>query len=125
MKATCLLTDSMYSLAVSANGGIGARNRTLGLAFDGIGEVVGGDGTIGAGSMGRGGVSVVSIGTESCPSRVGTNSGTGVEVGSGTGLAPLPERGWAILAEVGLPQTSWHPTRGLAFLRILPNLGSS
>ena len=84
MKAACLLTNSMYSLAVSDNGGIGAGNGTLGLGFDGAGEVVGGDGTKGARSTGRGGVSVVSIGTESWPSRVGASSGTGVEVGSGT-----------------------------------------
>ena len=64
MKAACLLTDSMYSLAVSDSGGVGAGNGTLGLGFDGTSEVVGGDGTTGAGSMGRGGVSVVSIGTE-------------------------------------------------------------
>ena len=85
MKVACLLTDSMYSLVVSANSGIGIKYRTFGLGFDGVGEVVGGDGTTGAGSMGRGGVLVVSIGTESWPSGVGAGSGTGVEVGSGTG----------------------------------------
>ena len=84
MKAACLLTDSMYSLAVSDNGGIGAGNGTLGLGFDGVSEVVGGDGTTGAGSTGRDGVLVVSIGTESWPSGVGVGFGTGVEVGSGT-----------------------------------------
>ena len=90
MKAACLLDDSMYSLAVSANGGIRAGNRTLGLGFDGTGEVVGGDGTTGAGSIGRGGVSVVSIGIESWPSGVGARSGTGVEVGFGTGAGSGP-----------------------------------
>ena len=90
MKAACLLTDSMYSLAVSANGGIGAGNRTLGLGFDGAGKVVGGDGTMGAGSTGRGGVSMVSIKIESWPSGVGAGSGTGVEVGSGTGVGSGP-----------------------------------
>ena len=82
MKAACLLIDSMYSL-ISASGGIGAGNGTLGLGFDGIGEVVGGDGTTGVGSMGRGGVSMVSIRTKSWPSGVGAGSRTGVEVGSG------------------------------------------
>ena len=42
MKAACLLTDSMYSLAVSNSGGIGAGNETLGLGFDGTGESVAG-----------------------------------------------------------------------------------
>ena len=65
MKVACLLTDSMYSLAVSDSGGIGAGNGTLGLGFDGTCESVGGDGTTGAEFVGRGGVSVVSIGTES------------------------------------------------------------
>ena len=65
MKATCLFMDSMYSLAISDSSGIGAGNGTLGLGFDGIGESVGGDGTMVAGLVGRGGVSVVSIGTES------------------------------------------------------------
>ena len=64
MKAACLLTDSMYSLAVSANGGI-AGSGALGLGPDAAGELVDGDGTTGAGLMGRGGVSVVSIGTGS------------------------------------------------------------
>ena len=90
MKAACLLTDSMYSLAVSANDGIGAGNGTLGLGFDDTSEVVGGDEMTGAGSMGRGGVSVVSIGTESWPSGDGASSGTGVEVGSGTGAGSGP-----------------------------------
>ena len=63
--SACLCTDSMYSLAVSANRGIGAGSGALGLESDAAGEGVGGDGTTRAGSMGRGGVSVVSIGTES------------------------------------------------------------
>ena len=82
MKAACLLTDSMYSLAISDSGGVGAGNGTLGPGFDGTSEVVGGDGTTGAGSTRRGGVSVVSIGTKSWSSGVGTGSGTGVDVGS-------------------------------------------
>ena len=93
MKAACLLTDSMYFLAVSDNGGIGDGNGTLGLGFDGVGEVVGRNGTTGARSMERGGVSVVSIGTESWPFGVGVGSGTGVEVGSGTGTGSGP-RTW-------------------------------
>ena len=90
MKAACLLTDSMYSLAVSDSGGIGAGNGTLGLGFNGTGEVVGGDGTTRAGSTGRGGVSVISIGTESWSSGVGAGSGIGVEVGSGIGAGAGP-----------------------------------
>ena len=65
MKAACLLTNSMYSLAVSDNGGIGAGSGALGLGPDAAGKSVGGDGTTGAGLMGRGGVLVVSIGTGS------------------------------------------------------------
>ena len=65
MKAACLLTDSMYSLAVSDNGGIGAGSGTLGLGPDATGESMGGDGTTEVGLTGRGGVSVVSIGTRS------------------------------------------------------------
>ena len=64
MKAACLLTDSIYSLAVFTNSGIGAGSGALGLGSDAVGESVGGDGTVGAEFMGRGGVSVVSIGTE-------------------------------------------------------------
>ena len=62
MKATCLLTDSMYSLAFSANGGLGVGSGALGLGSDATGEPVGGDRTTRAGLMGRGGVLVVSIG---------------------------------------------------------------
>ena len=58
MKAACLLNDSMYSLAVSDSGGVGAGNGTLGCGFAGVGPVVGGDGTAGARSTGRGGVSM-------------------------------------------------------------------
>ena len=64
MKAACLLTDSMYSLAVAANGGI-PGSGALGFGPDVAGESVGGDRTAGARLMGRGGVSVVSIGTGS------------------------------------------------------------
>ena len=55
----------MYSLAVSANGGIGAGSGALGLGSDAVDEAVDEDGTMRVGSMGRGGVSVVSIETES------------------------------------------------------------
>ena len=61
MKAACLLTDSMYSFAVSDNDGVGAGKRTLGCGFAGVGAVVGRDGTAGVGSTGRGGVLEVSI----------------------------------------------------------------
>ena len=93
MKAACLLTVSMYFLAVFDSCGIGAGNETLGLEFAGIGEVEGRDGTTGAGSAGRGGVSVVSIGTGSWPSGVGAGSGTGVVVGSGTSTSAGPGTG--------------------------------
>ena len=86
VKATCLLTDSIYSLAVSDNGGIGAGTGILGLGFAGVGEVVGGDGMTGAGFAGRGGISEVSIGIGAWTSGVDTNSGTGVEVDSGIGV---------------------------------------
>ena len=90
MKAACLLTDSMYSLVVSANGGIGAGNGTLGLGFDGTGKVVGGDGTMGAGSTGRGGVSVVSIGTRVLAFLSWRWFRNCMEVGSGTGASSGP-----------------------------------
>ena len=45
MKAACLLTDSIYSLAVSDSGGI--ENEVLGLGFDGVGEIAGRDRTQG------------------------------------------------------------------------------
>ena len=88
MKAACLLTDSIYSLAISDSGGIGAE--VLGLGFAGVGEVVGGDGTMRAGSAGRGGVSEVSIGIGSWAFGVGARSGTGVDVGPGTGAGIGP-----------------------------------
>ena len=65
MKAACLLTASMYFLASSANGGIGTRGGAFGLGSDAAGGLVGGVGTTEAGFVGNGGVSVVSIGTES------------------------------------------------------------
>ena len=86
MKAGCLLTDSMYSLAVSDSGGVGAESGTLGCGFAGVGAVVGGDWMVGAGSNGRGGVSEVSIQIGVWTSGVDTGSGTGMEVGSGTGV---------------------------------------
>ena len=65
MKAACLLTASMYFLALSAKGGIGTRGGAFGFGSDAAGELVGGDGTTGAEFVGSRGVSVVSIGTES------------------------------------------------------------
>ena len=91
MKAACLLTDSIYSLAVFNSGGTGAE--VLGLGFAGVGEVVGGDGTTGAGFVGRGGVSEVSIGIGSWASKVGIGSGTSVDVGPRTGAGVGPETG--------------------------------
>ena len=49
MKAACLLTDSIYSLAVSDRGGI--EKEVLGLGFASMGETAGGDGTTRAGSV--------------------------------------------------------------------------
>ena len=63
MKAACLLTSSIYSLAVSNEGG--TKKDVLGLGFAGVGETAGGDSTTRAGSVERGGVSEVSIGTGS------------------------------------------------------------
>ena len=59
--------------AAASRGSLEAGETLLGIGragsgggpFDGTGKVVGGDGTTGARSTGRGGVSVVSIGTES------------------------------------------------------------
>ena len=65
MKAACLLTASMYLLASSAKGGIGTGDGAFGFGNDAANELVGGDGTTGAEFVGSGGVSVVSIGTES------------------------------------------------------------
>ena len=117
MKAAYLLTDSMYSLVVSDSSGKGAGNGTLGRGFAGVREVVGRDGTTGARSTGRGGVSKVSIRIGVWTSGVDTSSRTGVEVD--------PEQGLVLPVVAGLLQTSWHPTRGPVFLRILPSLGSS
>ena len=58
-----LLTDSIYSLAVFDRGGI--EKEDLGLGFAGVGETASGDGTTRVGSVGRGGVSEVSIRTGS------------------------------------------------------------
>ena len=76
MKVACLLTDSIYTLAVAARGNTG--NDVLALGFAGIGEATGGDGMAGAGSAGRGGVSEMSIGTEIGVSRIDAGTGTGV-----------------------------------------------
>ena len=91
MKAACLLADSIYSLTVSDSGGTGAK--VLGLGFAGVGEVVGGDGTTGAGSAWRGGVSEVSIGIGSWASGVGAGSKTGVDVGPKTDASVCPGTG--------------------------------
>ena len=113
MKAACLLTDSIYSLIVSDNGGTGAENEILGLGFAGVGEMVSGDGTTGAGSAGRGGVSEVSIGIGSWASRVGAGSGTSVGASycglstsdvlasdPGAGLSPDSADSWLVLRVV-------------------------
>ena len=76
MKAACLLTDSIYALAISDRGG--TRRDVLDPGFAGVGEATGGDGMTRAGSARRGGVSEVSIGTG-----VGVS---GVDVGSGAGI---------------------------------------
>ena len=80
--------DCIYSLAVFDNGGTGTK--VLSLGFAGVEEVVGGDGTTGVGSAGRGGVSEVSIGIGSWTSKVGAGSRTGVDVGprTGAGIGP-------------------------------------
>ena len=65
MKAACLLTASIYFLALSAKGGTGTGGRAFGFGSDTVGKSVSGDGTTGTEFVGSGGVSVVSIGTES------------------------------------------------------------
>ena len=84
MKAACLLKDSIYALAVSDRGGI--EKDVLDLGFAGMGETAGGDNTTGAGSLGRGGVSEVSIGTGSWAFGVGVGS----KAGAGTSSCALP-----------------------------------
>ena len=86
MKAAYLLTDSMYSLAISDNGGVGAGNGTLGRRFAGVGAVVGGDGTTGANLPGG----MVSW---KCPS--------GLEFGL-LELTLIPEQAWKLVLERGL-----------------------
>ena len=76
MKAACLLTDSIYALAISDKGGIG--RDVLDPGFAGMGEAAGGDDMTGARSTGRDGVSEVSIGTRVWISRVGVGSEAGV-----------------------------------------------
>ena len=88
MKVACLLTDSIYSLAVFDSSE--TRAEVLGLRFAGVEEVVGGDRTTGAGSAERGGVSEVSIGIGSWASGVGAGFGTGVDVGPRTGVGVGP-----------------------------------
>ena len=85
MKAACLLTNSIYSLAISDSGGIGAETGILGRGFAGVGEVVGGDGTTGQDLPGG----MVSW---KCPS------------GSELGLPELtlvPEQVWKLISEQG------------------------
>ena len=65
MKAACLLTVSMYFRASSANGGIETGGGAFGFRADAAGRLVVRGGTTGAELVGSGGVSVVSIGTES------------------------------------------------------------
>ena len=70
MKATCLLTDSTYILAVSDSGG--KSKDVLGSGFTGPEEGAEGEGIAGAGSVGRGGVSETVVGTEA---GIGPSSG--------------------------------------------------
>ena len=84
MKAACLLTDSIYSLAISDRGR--TKKDVLGLAFASVEETAGRDGTTGAGSVGRSGILVVSIGIGSWASDVCVGSGAGVGA-SGCGLS--------------------------------------
>ena len=98
MKAACLLTDSIYSLAIFDSGGTRVENEILGLGFAGVGEEVGGDGTMGAGSAGRGGVLEVSIEIGSWISGVGADSETSVgasccDLSASDVLASDPEAG--------------------------------
>ena len=84
MKATCLLKDSIYSLAISDKAK--TEKDVLGLRFTGVGEAAGGDDTTTVGSVGGGGVSEVSIRTGSWASKVDV----GFEVGTGTFGCALP-----------------------------------
>ena len=65
MKAACLLTVSMYFRASSANGGIETKGGAFGFGADAACRLEVRDGTMGAELVVSGGVSVVSIGTES------------------------------------------------------------
>ena len=123
MKAACLLTDSIYSLAVSHSGGTGAENKILGLGFVGVGEVVGGDGTTGARSAEKGGVSEVSIGIGSWISGVGADSRTGVGASFGTGVGASSGTGvgTSYCGLSALDVMASDP--GPVFLQILPTLG--
>ena len=123
MKAAYLLTDSIYSLAVSDSNGTGAE--VLGLGFAGVGEVVGGDRMTGVGSARRGGVSEVSIGIGSRLPELALVLEEVLTLVPELVLALVPEQVLAPPIVTCLPQMSWHPTRGPVFLQILPSLGSS
>ena len=113
MKAVCLLTYSMYVLAVSDRGG--TRRDVLDSGFTSVGETTGGDGMTGAGSAGRGGVSEICVRTEAGVS--GTGVGTRVGVGTsgcallalvvlasdpGACLSPDSADSWLVLRVVGV-----------------------
>ena len=85
VKVACLLTDSIYALAVSDRGRIGMD--VLDFGFTGIEETIGGDGIAGARSAGRGRVLEIVIGTEIGVSR--TIVGTGAGVGTSSDYALL------------------------------------
>ena len=125
MKAACLLTDSIKSLAISDSSGVGVGNGTLGCKFARVGAVVGEDGTMGAGSTGRGGVSEVSIRIGVWTSGIDTGSGTGVEVGFGTGIGADPGTGVGASCCGRSASDVLASDPGPVFLRILPIPGSS
>ena len=83
MKAACLLTNSIYALAISDRGRIGMD--VLGSGFADTKETTGGDGIAGAKSMGRDEISNTIDGTETEVS--GTIVGTEVVVGTSFGCA--------------------------------------
>ena len=83
VKVVCLLTDSIYALAVPNRGRIGMD--VLGSGFAGTWEIAGGVGIARVGSVGRGGVSDIVDGTKTGVS--GTIVRTEVVVGTSSGYA--------------------------------------
>ena len=113
MKAACLLTDSIYTLAISDRGGTG--RDVLDPGFAGVEEVAGGDDTTRAGSARRDGVLEVSTGTEAWVSGVdiGFEAGIGISgcilstsdvlaTGSRIGLSPDSADSWLVLRVGGV-----------------------